>query len=261
MLIFMLIMMFYFGAIMGSFYLVIATRLPKNEDVLVSRSHCDNCKAILKWYQLIPLFSYLFIRKCPKCKCKIPPINFIIEMFTGILFAFIYYTYYNPTTTLGFTSNTFLGLIIASLVVIIFITDFKFLMILDSPLVVASVLCFIIKWYSLGIVEALKSVGTGLIIFIIMYIFGTICSKIFKKEALGGGDIKFSFVLGMILGIKMSFIAIILSAFLALPVSVASLLITKNNEVPFGPFLVGALFIVFVYLEKFNNILIILFSI
>ena len=56
----MAVLIFYIGAIMGSFYHCLGTRLPKGENVLVARSHCDKCKRELKWYNLIPLFSYIF---------------------------------------------------------------------------------------------------------------------------------------------------------------------------------------------------------
>ena len=81
------------------------------------------------------------------------------------------------------------------------------------------------------------------------------CNKLFKRESLGGGDIKLAFVIGYALGFRLSLIAIILSSFLALPYSVASLKLQKNNEVPFGPFLVSSLFIVFLFQDKFINIL------
>ena len=59
----MAVLIFFIGAIMGSFYLVIGTRLPKGENALNSRSKCDSCGKTLKWYNLIPIFSYISIRK------------------------------------------------------------------------------------------------------------------------------------------------------------------------------------------------------
>ena len=63
--------MFIIGAILGSFYLVIGTRLPLKENVFTTRSRCDNCFKELKWYELIPIVSYVFQRgKCRKCGKK-----------------------------------------------------------------------------------------------------------------------------------------------------------------------------------------------
>ena len=59
---------FILGTILGSFYLVVGTRLPKDEDVIKSRSKCDSCQKKLKWYNLIPIFSYIFQKgKCSSC--------------------------------------------------------------------------------------------------------------------------------------------------------------------------------------------------
>ena len=88
-----------------------------------------------------------------------------------------------------------------------------------------------------------------------MYLIKLIGDKLFKKESLGGGDIKLSFVIGFVLGFRLSLLALILSSFLALPYSVASLKLQKNNEVPFGPFLVSSLFIIFLFQDKFINII------
>ena len=88
-----------------------------------------------------------------------------------------------------------------------------------------------------------------------MYLIKIIGDFAFKKESLGGGDIKLSFVIGYALNFKLSLISLVLASFLALPYSVASLKLQKNNEVAFGPFLVSSLFIVFLFQDKFLNLL------
>ena len=73
----MAVLIFFIGAILGSFYLVVGTRLPKGEDVLFSRSRCDSCGHELKWYNLIPIFSYIFQRgKCSFSQQKIASEHF-----------------------------------------------------------------------------------------------------------------------------------------------------------------------------------------
>ena len=79
----MKILSFILGTIMGSFYLVLGTRLPKGEDIVKSRSRCDNCKKILKWYNLIPLVSFIVQKgKCSSCGQKISSEHFFAEIFT-----------------------------------------------------------------------------------------------------------------------------------------------------------------------------------
>ena len=93
-----------------------------------------------------------------------------------------------------------------------------------------------------------------------MYAIGLLGNRMFKRESLGGGDIKLSFIIGLILGFRMGLCALMLSTFLALPVSLASLMASKNNEIPYGPFLIGSLFVIFMYLDKFNYLVTVLFN-
>lgn len=251
----MKILSFILGTIMGSFYLVLGTRLPKGEDVVKSRSRCDNCKKILKWYNLIPLVSFIVQKgKCSSCGQKISSEHFFAEIFTGLLFLLtsIYFSFgYNYLT----------GLIIVSLMVIIFISDFKYMIILDSPLVVSVVLIIILKLIYFGFKTTIYSIISGLILFLIMLLIEKLGSLILKKDSLGGGDIKFAFLMGLTLDVKLGIVALVLSTFLALPYAVASVKIMKSHEFPYGPFLAGALFIVFFHLDKFTNLINFLFAI
>ena len=243
------VLLFIIGACLGSFYLVVGKRLPINEDIFFSRSKCDNCKKNLKWYDLIPIFSYVFLKgKCRYCGKKISPLNLITEISMGMLFALGYHCMPG-----GY--NLYACFVLISLVMLIFISDFSYYIILDSPLIISSILLFILKFIYFGYKDALLSLISGILLFLVMYLIKIIGDNIFKRESLGGGDIKLAFVIGYTLGFKLSLIALILSSFLALPYSVASLKLQKNNEVPFGPFLVSSLFIVFLFQDKFANIL------
>lgn len=248
------VLLFIIGAILGSFYLVVGTRLPKGEDVLFSRSYCNSCGKELKWYNLIPIFSYVFQRgKCTFCYQKISSEHFWGELATGLLFVLTFF--YFPL----FSYNFWLGLIISSLLVIIFISDFKYMIILDSPLAIASIITIILKLHYYGLNNALTSLISGLALFLTMLLLFQLGKLLFKKEALGGGDIKLSFVIGLILNYKLGLTAIVLSSFVALPYALASLQIKKNNEFPYGPFLAGSLFIVFFHYDKFLLLLDFLF--
>ena len=242
------IILFIFGIIMGSFYNVLATRLPQNRSIIRPGSHCDFCKEQLKWYENIPLLSYILQGgKCRHCKKVIPFNIFTSELATGVLYLFSYLYF-------DISYEFFIMIILSSLAVIIFISDFKFMIILDSPLVISAILIFILKWIYFGINDALLSIVSGLLVFGVMLLVGFIGKKIYKREALGGGDIKLSFVIGMTLGIQLSMVSLIFSTFLALPYALATIVLKKDSEVPFGPFIVSSLLIVFLYYDKFYNI-------
>ena len=249
----MLYLIFVIGAIFGSFYGVIGTRLPEERSIVKPGSHCEKCGHILKWYENIPIISYILLGGlCKKCKEPIGSIYFLMELLSGTLFALCYKVF-------GISPNFFLSIIISSLVIIIFVSDSKYMIINDSPLVVSAILIFIIKWIDTGIISAMLSIVYGLCIFgaaYLLQIFGYIA---FKQEALGGGDIKLSFIAGMLLGIKFGIIYIVLASFLAFPYALYITFKNKDHMLPFGPFLVASLLIVFLNINTIENILTILF--
>ena len=248
-----LIVLFMFGAIFGSFFYVVGSRLPKNESILTPRSHCEYCNHTLEWYELIPILSYIIqLGRCRKCKKRITFTYCLIEIVTGILFALAFYLY-------GLSYEFFAALIVFSLLIIIFVSDFKYMIILDSPLITASILILGLKWYYFGIKTMLLSLASGLIIFAVMFAVLKIGNLVFKKESLGGGDVKLAFVIGVVLGFKLSLAALILSSFLAFPYAFAVMYLGNEKELPFGPFLVAALVIVFLFMDKFANLIFYLF--
>jgi len=251
----MLYLIFVIGVIFGSFYTVVGTRLPKEESIIFPGSHCDNCGHVLKWYENIPILSFIFLGgHCKKCKKEIPFIYFLMELLCGTLFALCYKVF-------GININFFISIIISSLIIIIFVSDSKYMIINDSPLLISAILIFILKWIDLGIGSALLSIVYGLSVFGVAYllqIFGYIA---FKQEALGGGDIKLSFVAGMILGIKFGIIYIVIASFLAFPYALYITIKNKENMLPFGPFLVASLLIVFLNINYFAKIIEMLFKI
>lgn len=178
--------------------------------------------------------------------------SWIFNLFIGVvngLGLVISYDYY------GLSYEFFSSIIIYALVLITFISDFKYMIILDSPLVIASILTLVLKYHYFGIKTVIFGLISGLILFLLMFVIGKLGSKIFKREALGGGDIKLAFVIGLMLNLKLGLSAIILSSLLAMPYAIASILISKDKEVPYGPFLVGSLAVVFLFADKFLNLI------
>lgn len=233
---------------MGSFYNVLATRLPIGKSIIKPGSHCDVCDHKLKWYENIPLISYIIQKgKCKNCGEQIPFDVFLSELATGVLFLFSYLYF-------GISYNFFIMLILSSLCVIIFVSDFKYMIILDSPLIVSGVLVIILKTVYYGYKAIIPTLVSGIITFLVMLLVGFIGKRMYKRDALGGGDIKLSFIIGMILGVQVAMVSLIFSTFLALPYALATIVLKKDSEVPFGPFIVSSLFIVFLYYDKFYNI-------
>lgn len=235
----MQIFIFIIGLVLGSFYNVVGLRLPNNESVIKPGSHCPKCNHKLKWYENIPIFSYIFLRgKCSSCHEKISVMYPIIELLTGILFLLSYYIF-------GLTENFYIAVILSSLVVLIYITDSKFMIILDSPLVISTILIFIIRLIFEGIKPALLSLAYGLLIFTIVYLIMLLGNFLFKRESLGGGDIKLSFIAGISLGPILGLFYIVLGAFLAFPYAVYISIKNSDGMLPFGPFLATSMLLLY----------------
>ena len=232
------------GLVFGSFYNVVGLRLCKKESIVFPPSHCPKCNHRLKVYELIPVFSYIFLKgRCKKCKEKISIMYPVIELLTGILFAVSFYKY-------GFTLELALALIISSLLMIIIVSDLNYYIIPDSIIVVFGILIFIYNVIAKGILEACTYVVYGLMMFAIMYLLMKLGNFLFKEESLGGGDIKLMGILGMINKPLVSVLSLSVSAFIALPCSLYLYYRKKDKVIPFGPFLVaGVLLIMFLGID------------
>ncbi len=243
--VYVMVCLFIIGGLVGSFYHVLGTRLANNLSIVSPRSHCLNCQKKLKWYDLIPIISFISLRgKCRYCGKYYGIDTFLVELVMALAFPFFYWYY-------GLSYNYFVILIIFSLLVLIFLTDLKYMIILDSPLIIGSLLIMVLKLLYYDYQEMLIGILSGIFLFLFMLFLGFLGTKIFKRESLGGGDIKLSFVIGLTLNIPLGLTAIILSTFLALPLATYSLLKDQEHEVPYGPFLISGLFIVFLFQDKF----------
>ena len=246
---------FIIGLLFGSFYNVVGMRLPNNESIVFPGSHCEKCNHKLKWYENIPLLSYILLGgKCSNCKSKISIWYPAIELFTGMLFLISYYTF-------GLSYDFAFAIIISSLVSIIFVSDINYYIILDSPIIIGSILIIIIKLLSTSLKDTLISFGSGILIFAIMYGIMLLGNLLFKKESLGGGDIKLSFIAGLVLGPKLGIFYIIFGAFLAFPYAMYITIRNKENMLPFGPFLISSLLIIYLDYNFFLNFINALFQI
>lgn len=225
------IVFFIFGTIFGSFFHVVGTRLPNGESIVYPPSHCTNCNHVLKPLELIPVFSFLLQGgKCKNCKQKLSWFYPIYEIVTGILFGLCY-------SIFGFSLELIIALTFVSILMILIISDYYYMILPDSVMIVGVVLLGIEIFMIHGTETFLKSIGSGIATFLIMYLIKLFGDFLFKKESMGGGDIKLLFLFGMVLGIPMSVISIFLASFIALPIALIVLYKEKTNIIPFGPFL------------------------
>jgi len=243
------IMIFILGSCLGSFFACIGYRIPNKISTIKPGSFCPNCKKPLKWYMNIPLFSYIFLRgKCAYCKKKINITYFIIELFTGLMYL-LSYIYFSLSL------EFFIMIIIISALSVIIVTDFNYYYISDRVIIISLILELVVYIYYLSIKEIGYYLLSGIVLFLIMLTIKFFGDKIFKRESLGGGDVKLVALIGMSLGIINAITSLIISSVLAL---ISSLVLMKKNEeklIPFGPFLLIGTIIM--YILAFNNLTII----
>lgn len=234
-----LIYLFIVGLFFGSFYNVVALRLSNNESIIFPGSHCLNCNHKLSWYELIPVFSYIGLKgRCKKCKAHISWQYPFIELLTGILFALSYHVY-------GFSYNTLISIIISSIVVVTLISDFRFMIILDEALIIGSIALCIVFFFQGGIAKVGNQIIYGALMFILVLMIKLLGDFAFKQESLGWGDVKLSFVAGLALSLRVGVLYIFIASVLALPYALFSMIRKKEAVVPFGPFLVISMLLLF----------------
>lgn len=246
-----IICFFVLGACLGSFYNVLGLRVVNHESIIKPRSHCDKCGHVLKWYELIPIFSFLFLKgKCANCKTNLSWLYLFSEVFCGLLFAISFYSY-------DFSYSLLIALIISSLLIIVTVSDLTYMIIPDRFIVVSSILILLVKFIGFGPKEFLYSLCGGLIAFGIMYLIMRFGSFLFKKETMGGADVKLMFTVGICVEPLLSLVVIIIASVVALPISLVLLVKEKEHAIPFGPFILIGLLVVF--FTKLNSLEIINF--
>ncbi len=230
-----------FGAIVGSFLNVVTDRLPKGQSILYPPSHCEHCRHRLTWYDLIPIFSYLFLRgKCRYCRKTISFYYPFVEICTGLLFL-IAYVFLYPFNLLYLLYIV----VITSILITIFFADYKYGLI-PFPTIVAGctviILYFLINWDpELFKIHILSSLGSFLF-FLFLFV-------ITRGRGMGFGDVMLVLFMGLFLGFPYIIIALYLSFVIGALVSVFLILIgskkLRHDTIPFGPFLVTGTFIAF----------------
>lgn len=229
-----------FGLITGSFLNVCISRIPEDASIIFPPSHCPKCKAKLGLFDLVPIFSYLLLRgRCRYCKEKISVRYPIVEALTAALFLLLY-------LKIGFSVQYLALLIFFILLMVISVIDMEKLVIPDILVLIGIGVGMSYAAYSGTLIESLQGICFS---FVFIYLLGAAAKTVFKKEALGEGDIKLLVMFGANIGIEKTLIAIFGGSILGAVVGVAMILLKKMKEddyIPFAPFLaLGAVVSIF----------------
>ena len=233
------IIVFIFGSIWGSFCNVCIRRIPNNTSVIKGRSHCPSCNKLIKWYDNIPLISFLILKaRCRDCSTTIDVKYFIIELISALNFVLIFYLF-------GFSSTTILFFILSIGFLIIFFIDLKHFIIpneITYPLMMLGFLKSFDPNLNLNLFpNFIDSLIGGFLGYIIIWLVIFIYKKFRNKEGMGLGDAKLVSLIGFWFGwISIPFV-IFFSSAIALIKVIPDLIKNKKNlssEIPFGPYLI-----------------------
>jgi leader peptidase (prepilin peptidase)/N-methyltransferase len=235
-----------FGALVGSFLNVCIYRVPKGESIITPGSHCPHCNSPIHFYDNIPLVSYLLLQgKCRHCK---GPISFQYPFVEGMtaLCSFLLFIKFGPSWSYLFYFAFVSGLIVITVI------DLHYQIIPD--------------------VISLPGIGIGLLASLILpemtffnslvgmllgggslFLVATLYQWLFKREGMGGGDVKLLAMIGAFLGWKSVILTILLSSLIG-SITGMIVMVARGKDfkyaIPFGPFLSLGAVISFVYGEK-----------
>jgi leader peptidase (prepilin peptidase)/N-methyltransferase len=248
-----------FGLAFGSFLNVCIYRLPLGESVVSPRSHCPGCGKLIRWYDNIPILSYVFLRgRCRECRARISPVYPAVEFLTAAVLVLCFQRYDLSPEFVKYA-------VLAMLLIVVIFTDLRVRRI-PHPVTLLGmalgvVLSFLIPvdprpldWIMgrFGIftgspfLSVLASIGGALVGGGLFYIVAEGFYRVTKKEGLGFGDVMLMLMVGTFLGIPLTLMTILLGSLLgtvvALPLELLSSRL-RHHAWPFGSFLgLAALF-------------------
>lgn len=233
---FVYVIIFLYGLCIGSFLNVCIYRIPLKESIAKSRSHCMSCGNRLKWYDLVPLFSYIFLRgKCRKCKSKISVQYPIVEALNGLGYVLIFWVN-------GINLTSILYSLCFSSLIVLTVIDWRTF---EIPI---GINIFI---FALGVIETVidyQHIVNHLLGFISVSLFLYILVLITKGRAMGGGDVKLMASAGLLIGAGNIVLSLILGCIFGSVIHIARMKIQKkDNRLAFGPYLSAGIFIAMLF--------------
>lgn len=231
------------GLAVGSFLNVCIDRLPTGKSIVRLPSHCNSCDRALRPPDLVPLFSYLWLRgRCRYCSARIPIRLPIVELATCLIFALLTWHSFQAWDGLGL--ELAIAIVYACLFLVIFVIDLEEGLVLNSVVYPGMALAFVfsffwpwpeIIWPDIGVLSALLGGAVGFGFMLLPYIIW--------RGGMGGGDVMLAGLIGMVTGFPLVFVALLLGILSGGLVAILLLILrlrTRKDPIPFGPFLAAA---------------------
>lgn len=236
---------FIIGSIIGSFINVVIYRFPKGKSIVNPPSACPSCGNRLKWFDMIPILSYIFLKgRCRYCRTKISIIYPIVEILTGLTYMFVYAKF-------GFSLYAIKFIIFLTLIIAVSFIDLREGVVPDAivlPGCGVAILFSLFEGKQIFLQSLLGLTFLGIIFLIII---------ILSRGGMGEGDITLGAMIGAFVGFKFSIVVFVLSFVLGAIFGVTAMLFLRKkgkDAIPFGPYLGIASFIVVFFGSKFIDL-------
>jgi len=223
---------FVIGLVIGSFSNVCIYRVPRNESLISPGSHCPQCNKPIQFYDNIPVISYMILQgKCRYCSKQIPFQYPLVELLTGLLYISFYLFF-------GLQLVTFVYMLLGTVLIIITFIDLKEKIIPDILSYPFMIIGFLFSFFreDLTPMNSFLGILAGGGSLLLVAVAGT---YLFKKEAMGGGDVKLAAMIGAFLGWQLTLLSLFFGFFLGAIIGIIILVLSKGKSeiVPFGPFI------------------------
>lgn len=235
---FLIFFFFCIGAAFASFYACIALRISENKPWIYERSCCDYCYHILKPIDLIPVFSYLFLRgKCRYCGAPIPKYTICSEILGGVAFATIYLRF-------GMTAHALMIMALSGILLSLSMVDIKTYTI-PNGFILSGFFIFLTETIfdcvsrNCSLIQPVLRAGMAILLIAFFVLLNHLLTDLYHREMMGGGDIKF-FALGALFiePLQISFFLLLASLF-----GLLTCAFLKKKKIPFGPCISLALWV------------------
>jgi len=230
-------LVFIFGAVIGSFLNVCIHRLPLGRSIVLPASHCPFCSKPIRWFDNIPILSYfILLGKCRNCRQRIPIRYLVVELLSAL----------SGVGLLLFFSLSYIFLVYWFFVLVLITVAFIDLETQEIPDIIS------LSGIPIGVilVTVLGAIGGGTRIDAlwdsllgvvagggVMFLMGFFGEMIFKREALGGGDVKLMAMIGAFLGWKLVILTFFLAPFFGAGVGIFMKIKFESEVIPYGPYL------------------------
>jgi leader peptidase (prepilin peptidase)/N-methyltransferase len=248
---FLNVFIFVIGACVGSFLNVCIWRIPREESIVSPPSHCPKCGHVIPWHENIPLVSWLaLMAKCSKCRISISPRYFLVELLTGCIFLLIWMKVLAVGQPIAFVFPYFL---LAALVILTAFIDAEHSIIPNEITYAGMVagLCFSVIWPEIWVqhrnwimperlISLMLSSGSLIVSVLFMSSIAIGGRYMFKKDALGWGDVKYVGAVAALIGIPACFFSLLFASLTGSIYGISLIILGKGklkSAFPLGPFL------------------------